>query len=643
MQYSTDAFEKAYTYSGNDLGAIWSEERTVFKVWAPTADAVTVCLYASGDPEVSDLAETLAMEKGEKGVWTARKSGDLNGIYYTFRALVEGETAEVCDPYARAVGINGHRAMVIDLRSTNPPGWEADRDPNGGKAVTQAVICELHLRDLSMDPDSGMTHKGKYLALTEEHTHTPGGETTGLDYFCDLGITHLQLLPVYDYGSVDERETNGFNWGYDPINYNVPEGSYATDPYHGEVRIREFKQMVKAIHDKGLSVVMDVVYNHVYLRDSFCFNRLVPGYFSRIRENGEYSNGSGCGNDTASERTMVRKYIVDSVKYWADQYHIDGFRFDLVGLLDVQTVREVMEQVHKDHPNVLFYGEGWSMDTAVTKENIPLATQYNAGLLPGFGFFNDTLRDGVRGSVFSATAPGYASGVRESTGAVADCFMGAAWWCPDPTRSVNYVSCHDDLTLFDKLTVANPHTSREQIIAMNKLSAAVVMLSQGVPFFQAGEELLRTKPGEDGPVSNSYRSPDTVNRIRWGRLEQPEYRQVRDYYRGLIALRKSSPDWCMTAADQVQTGISPVEGPEAPVLAFSICGREEWLVAFNPTKQAVTVELPAGDWDLVVNENAAGTEALKTLSETVKIAPISPAVLRKKGHPCCKNAKCRIF
>lgn len=632
MQYSTAAFEKEYTYEGNDLGATWSPEETVFKVWAPTAEWMQILLYPTGDPKNREVLQTLPMEKGEQGVWTARASGDLNGIYYTCHARVERETVEVCDPYAKAVGINGHRAMVIDLASTNPVGWEQDRDPNGGKSITQAVICELHLRDLSMDPQSGMEHKGKYLALTEKGTHTPGGKSTGLDYFCDLGITHLQLLPVYDYGSVDEAtpDREQYNWGYDPVNYNVPEGSYATDPYRGEVRIREFKEMIKAIHDRGISVVMDVVYNHVYHRDSFCFNRLVPGYFSRINERDEYSNGSGCGNDTASERSMVRKYIVDSVKYWADEYHIDGFRFDLAGLLDVQTIRQTMDAVHKNHPNVLFYGEGWHMGTTLTRQNVPLCNQGNAQLVPGFAFFNDTLRDGLRGSVFAADAPGYVSGNGEQTGAVADCFRGGAFWCPHPTQTINYVSCHDNLTLFDKLTASSPGAYREQLIARNKLAAAVVMLSQGVPFFQAGEEFLRTKRDARGMVDNSYASPDSVNRIQWGLLDQPEHAQVRDYYRGLIALRKSSPDWQMNEASQVERSIFPIEGLGDRVLGFWIRGREEWCVVLNPTNRAVMLELPRGNWEVVVDERAAGTAPLGVFTQTAQAAPISAMVLRKQ-------------
>ena len=357
--YSTDSFEAEYTYSGSDLGATWSAEKTAFRVWAPTAESVSVKLYASGTPGTDDLIETLPMALDVNGTWVAEKAGDLNGTYYTYEVTVGGQTAEACDPYARTTGVNGGRAMVIDLDATDPAGWAEDKNPNASLGVNDAVIYELHVRDLSTDPSSGIKNVGKFLGLTETGTKTPGGMATGIDHIKELGATHVHLLPIYDFGSVDETRLDEpqFNWGYDPVNYNVPEGSYSTDPYNGAVRVSEMKQMVKAMHDEGLSVIMDVVYNHVQSATDFCFNKLVPGYFSRINDNGSYSNGSGCGNDTASERSMVRKYIVESVKYWCDEYHIDGFRFDLVGLLDTETINELVEAVHAERPDVIFYGE----------------------------------------------------------------------------------------------------------------------------------------------------------------------------------------------------------------------------------------------------------------------------------------------
>ena len=319
--YSSPVFEERFTYTGTDLGAVWSREKTCFRLWAPTADSIFINLYKTGNPENPDLLEVIPMEKDVQGTWTAEKEGDLNGIYYTYLVNINGSLAEACDPYARTTGINGHRAMILDLHATDPTGWETDIDPHAGNSITDAVIYELHIRDLSIHGSSGIIHKGKFLGLTETGTAVKG-IPTGLDHIKALGITHIHLLPVYDFGSVNEESTTQFNWGYDPVNFNVPEGSYSTNPYRGEVRVREMKQMVKGLHDAGLSVIMDVVYNHVYNHETFCFNRIVPGYFIRSDENGNRSNGSCCGNDTASERSMVRKYIVDSVKYWADEYHI---------------------------------------------------------------------------------------------------------------------------------------------------------------------------------------------------------------------------------------------------------------------------------------------------------------------------------
>ena len=364
--YSTEKFEKEFTYSGRDLGATYTPEKTTFRVWAPTADTVTLNLYGSGTPGTDDLVEQLPMTTDVNGTWITEKEGDLNGTYYTYLVSVGGNENEACDPYARTTGVNGKRAMILDLASTDPDGWENDTNPNAGMAYNDAVIYELHVRDLSSDESSGIQNTGKFLGLTETGTTTASGIPTGLDHMKDLGITHVHLLPIYDYASVDETQSDKpqFNWSYDPENYNVPEGSYSTDPYNGAVRVAEMKQMVKVLHDNQISVIMDVVYNHVYNASDFCVNQIVPGYFSRVNEDGTYPNGSDCGNDTASERSMARKYIVDSVKYWAGEYHIDGFRFDLVGLIDTETINEVVTEVHKTHPDVIFYGEGWTMDTA---------------------------------------------------------------------------------------------------------------------------------------------------------------------------------------------------------------------------------------------------------------------------------------
>jgi len=634
--YSSDKFEADYTYEGSDLGATWSREKTGFRVWAPTASAVYVKLYAGGDPTVDDLTDRLEMTAAENGTWIAEKEGDLSGVYYTYEVTVGDSVNESCDPYARTTGVNGKRAMVIDLTSTDPDGWENDKDPNADKGITDAVIYELHVRDLSIDESSGIANKGKYLGLIETGTKNTNGVSTGLDHMKALGITHLHLLPVYDYGSVDESklDTPQFNWGYDPVNYNVPEGSYATDPYDGAVRVKEFKQMVKGLHDNGISVVMDVVYNHVYSGSDFCFNKIVPGYFSRILEGGVYSNGSGCGNDTASERSMVKKYIVDSVKYWADEYHIDGFRFDLVGLIDTETINAVIEEVHKTHPNVIFYGEGWTMTTAVTKEGYTMTTQVNSQQTPKFAFFSDTIRDALKGSVFKETEKGYISGADSRAATVAKCFTGVYNWCKSPTQSVNYASCHDNLSLFDKLALSNPQDSVEDRIKMNNLAAAIYMTSQGVPFLQAGEEMLRSKPLGDGKFDhNSYSSPDSVNSIKWDNLNEESYAKTLSYYQGLIAFRKAHPALRMQDAQSVASAITAMKGLDANVNAFHILGAEAGdsasgiFVIFNPNKTATTVTLPAGKWDVCINGQQAGTEVLTTAEGSVTVDGISAMVL----------------
>ena len=633
--YSSPAFEEKYTYTGADLGAVWSEDKTDFRLWAPTAKAAWVKLYHSGNPDADDLLEVLPLYAAEHGTWVAEKAGNLHGTYYTFLVDVEGRITEACDPYARTTGVNGRRAMVIDLASTNPEGWENDRDPNPSGILTEAMIYELHIRDLSSHSSSGITHKGKFLGLTERGTVNRQGIPTGLDHICGLGVTHVHLLPVYDYGSVDESrpDSKQYNWGYDPVNFNVPEGSYATDPFHGEVRVKEMKQMVQALHEAGLSVVMDVVYNHVYHTDDFCFNRLVPGYFSR-EVNGVRSNGSCCGNDTASERAMVRKYIVDSVKYWADEYHIDGFRFDLVGLIDTRTINDIMAAVKADHPNVIFYGEGWTMNTSLTKSGVDLAVQGNSDKVPGFAFFSDTLRDSLRGSVFDNTAPGFVTGAVLSRPALEACFLGTPQWAKEPEQCVNYVSCHDNNTLFDRIVLAAPDASREDQVKMNRLAAAFTILAQGVPFMQAGEELLRTKPSRSHKFdSNSYKSSDNVNSIKWYTLKKGEYRTNLNYYRGLIAFRKAHPGLRRRKREDVLRHIHPLPCPNSRALAFLIDeGEERIFIAFNADHQAVSLTLPEGKWHPCIRDNTAAAEPFGDVGGSITVSPLSTlAVIQKKA------------
>ncbi|WP_024864680.1 type I pullulanase [Butyrivibrio sp. FCS014] len=639
--YSTKEFEDKYTYEGDDLGATVTADKTVFRVWAPTAESVSVNLYESGDSWKKDLTESIEMTKSDKGTWTAEVSKNLAGTYYTYTAVLDGLNVEACDPYARTTGVNGKRAMVIDLDSTDPEGWADDKNPHASESMTDAVIYELHIRDFSVDEKGNIANAGKYTAFTETGTKTEGGNATGIDYIKSLGVTYVHLLPFYDFGSVDENDESQerFNWGYDPVNYNVPEGSYSTDAHDGNVRVKEAKEMVKALHDNGLSVVMDVVYNHVYSGKDFCINRLVPGYFSRINADGTYSNGSGCGNDTASERSMVKKYIVDSVCYWADEYHINGFRFDLVGLIDVDTINEIVEKVHESHPDVIFYGEGWSMNTDLTKENVTMATQQSSEKTPGFAYFNDNIRDGLKGSVFNTAEVGWASGARNAERAMTASFLANETWSKNPSQIIQYASCHDNNTLFDRIAGSRTDLNEESWIKMNNLAAAFYMTSEGVPFMQAGEEILRTKVKDDGSFdSNSYSSGDEVNSIKWENLDDPKYRENLEFYKGLIAFRKEHALLRLSSGDEVTARVKAVEGLDKNVLAFVMDNSDKTLegesaeqifLAFNPNETETTIALPEGEWNVYVKGNKAGTEVIENVSGSVTVEPISAVVLVK--------------
>ena len=649
--YSNAEFEEKYTYEGNDLGQTYTREKTTLKVWAPLAVSVKVRLYRNGDPaRQEDPDEEVDMTLGEKGVWSVELEGDMNGTYYTYYVDNYSEQKECVDPYARATGVNGLRGMIIDLASTNPDGWANDKDPHYDDTITDAIIWELHVRDLTSDPSSGVHEawRGKYLGLTQTGTTNSYGQPTGLDYIKNLGITHIHLLPVYDYGAVDETRLNQidqFNWGYDPMNYNVPEGSYSTDPYNGEVRVKEFKQMVKTLHDNGISVIMDVVYNHVHDSAQFCMNNTVPDYFSRPN-----SNGSGCGNDTASERSMVSKYIVDSVNYWADEYHIDGFRFDLAGLIDTNTINEIVKTVHENHPNVIFYGEGWTMGTVATKPGVTLATQTNSGKTPNFAYFSDTIRNDLKGGTFGGVSAGFISG--GDIGDLDSCFRGMPSWCSTPTQSVNYISCHDNFTLYDHISLVNPYADATEKADINKLGAAFYLAAQGVPFMQAGEEMLRSKPANnstdlynpnvtDGYFGNSYNAPDQVNSLKWDSLNNRIVSNTIAYYQGLIAFRKAHPALRMTNANQVQTNITNLPRLDYHVLGYHISGSvvgetaDGIIAIFNSSNQGTTVDLPEGQWHICVNKDTAGVTPIDTVSGSVYVDGTSAMFLVKSDINYC--------
>ena len=632
--FSSEEFEDAYTYTGDDLGATLVDGSTQFRVWAPTAEKVELNIYAEGNGGTPE--QTVEMNKAEKGTWLLVANGNLSGKYYTYNAYFDGKTnMDIVDPYAKSVGVNGKRGMILDLDSTDPDGWNTDTR-HTYENLTDMQIYEVHVRDFSVSANSGITNKGKYLAFTERGTtlNNEGNISTGVDHLVDLGVTSVHILPSYDYGSVDETklETKAqYNWGYDPVNYNAPEGSYSTDPYHGEVRVNEYKQMVKGLHDAGLGVIMDVVYNHTY-NTSYCFNQLVPGYFYRPNQ-----NTSGCGNDVASERSMVSKFIVDSVRYWADEYHLDGFRFDLMGILDVDTMNAVRAALDEIDPTIVIYGEGWNMGSVPTK-NVKMANYTNAADTPGIAYFSDTIRDMVKGSVFDAAEKGYVNGDTKHYKAIVNTVQYTKKWCPSPTQIINYADCHDNLTLWDKINSSNGDDSEEDRIRQNNLAAAIIQTAQGIPFMMSGEEFLRTKTKADGTFEhNSYASPDSVNELDYSRLDT--YSQVYDYYKGLIAFRKAHPALRMTSAEDVENTFTSLvdTNAEKGVAVYSIKGNgvngeeaEEIVVIYNPLSTDTTVTLPEGDWDVYVNdEHASDYLILDQVAGSVTVPRISAMVLVK--------------
>lgn len=632
-------------YTGNDLGAVYSPKMTRFKVWAPEAESVKLNLYKQGEGD--NLIEQHVMKKSVNGTYVFEKQGDCNGIYYTYTVVNHGEEQEAVDPYTKAAGVNGQRGMVINLAKTNPQGFELDgyRNP---EHITDAIIYEGSVRDFTMDESSGVFHNGKFLGLTEANTTNHFGEATALDYISDLGITHVQILPAFDFETVDEKNQKAqYNWGYDPDNYNVPEGSYAVSPYDGAVRIQEMKQMVLALHSRGIGVIMDVVFNHTYRRDDSNLQKIVPGYYYRSDETG-YTNGSGCGNEVASDRPMAQKLIVDSLIYWAKEYHIDGFRFDLMGVLDIDTMNVIAERLKEIRPDIYLYGEGWNGGPSSLAEE-KRAFKASAKKMPGIGMFNDDIRDTIKGSVFYDDHLGFVNGGTHLenalrygiTGAVAhpqvdyDAY-GSKPWAKEPGQSINYVSCHDNYTLWDKLSVSCPEASEEKKKAMNRLCAAIVFTSQGVPFIQAGEEFLRSKPlpGKKGFAENSYNMPDAVNSIKWDNIH--EYPDMIAYYKGLMALRKAHPVFRMQSEAEMTQNLCFLSDTPENVVAYLLKGKgaddtpENILVIFNGNDEEILYNLPEGKWKILVDDKTAGADGKKNISEKTDVEPLSALVLEKE-------------
>ena len=573
-----------------------------FSLWAPTADSARVLLYEEGLG--GQPYEVIEMNKNAAdGSWSAVAEGDLEGRFYTFRVNVSGRWLEETPGiFATAVGVNGKRAAVVDFGSTDPEGWAEDRRPEL-RSFADAVVYEMHHRDFSISGNSGISpeHRGKFLALTESGTRGPRGVRTGVDHLVELGVTHVHILPSFDYASVDETrlEDNVYNWGYDPVNYNVPDGSYSTDPYDPACRIREFKEMVQALHKAGIRVVLDVVYNHVSDAASQAFERTVPGYFFRMREDGSFADGSACGNETASDRDMMRRFMVESVCWWVEEYHIDGFRFDLMGIHDIETMNAIRAAVSGIDPSVLIYGEGWAA-SAPLYDGPLLAMKANTWEMPGIAAFSDEMRDALRGPFSDNSKAGFLGGVPdlEEVGAIqhpgvdySAVNYSDTCWASEPTQMISYISCHDDMCLRDRLTATLPGASEAELLRLDKLGQTVVFTSQGIPFIYAGEELFRTKQG----VHNSYNSPDAINAIDWSFKNR--YSDLYDYYRGLIALRKAHPAFRLGDADLVREHLEFIDAPDG-VVAWRLTGHaggdpcEEIVVVINSRKEAVSVTVP---------------------------------------------------
>lgn len=620
-------FDSYPVYSGSDLGVKYSPLKTTFKVWAPKASEVKLRLYDAG--EDGQAIDTVTMAKGLNGTWRAAISKDIKNKYYTFQIKQDGKwLLERPDIYAKAVGINGMRGMVADMAATDPTGWKNERRP-ALKNATDIVIYETHIRDISIAPNSGIKHKGKFLGLAESGTKSPNGEPTGLDHIKQLGVTHVHLLPSFDFNSIDEKKPDEkYNWGYDPLNYNVPEGSYSTNPYDGNARIKEFKTMVQAMHKKGLRVILDVVYNHTSDIKNSNFSQFAPGYFYRQNPDGSYSNATACGNEVASERAMVRKFMIESVVYWAKEYHLDGFRFDLMGVHDIETMNQISAALHKINPTIFIYGEGWTAGNSPLPE-AQRAVKINTAKLNRIAVFSDDVRDGLHGGWSNLKEKGFVSGAAEKAesvkfGIVASTLnkqvdyskvnYSKAPWAAQPYQAITYASCHDDNTLFDRLKISNPDASEADLIKMDKLANAIVLTSQGVPFLHSGAEMLRTKQG----IANSYNSPDSINQIDWSR--KARYKAVFEYYKGLIELRKSHPAFRMLSTKMIQDNLKFIDTGDAGVIAYRIknnANGDEWksiLVVLNGYISVKTIKVPAGKWTMVADGETVNQKGIKKVS-----------------------------
>lgn len=615
--FMDEELDRFPVYKGTDLGLTYSPKWSCFKIWSPPASEVRLMFYDAPLETINTSYHNLT--KGKDGVWELKLKGDHAGKYYNFQVRIDSVWLNpTVDPYAKAVGTNGERAMVVDLKKTNPAGWEADKRPPL-KSFSDIILYELHLRDISVHPSSGIKNKGKYLGLAETGTKTSDGQSTGLDHIKELGVTHVHIMPAFDFRSIDERptEAKNYNWGYDPQNYNVPEGTYSTDPADGAKRIQEFKTMVKALHDNGLRVVMDVVYNHTGSTLESVFTQTVPAYFYRRYKDEVYSNASACGNEVASERPMVRKFMIESMLYWAKEYHIDGFRVDLMGIHDIETMNQVAAELQKYDPTIFIYGEGWKAGSSPMPDE-KLALKENMPKINGVAAFSDEVRDGIKGHVFTPNAKGFVSGENRLEESVKFGIVGGTAhpqldlskvnytqkaWAKSPQQCITYASCHDNHTLWDRLSISCPNKTETERLNMNKLAQTIVLTSQGVPFLHAGEEFVRTKHG----VENSFESQDYINQINWE--DKTKYNELFQYYQNLIKLRKAHPAFRMTSQEQIAKHLKFIDLKFDNTIGYILgdyANGDSWkriLVILNGNATGKQIQLPEGNWKIICTNN----------------------------------------
>lgn len=627
----TEEFDNLFYYSGKDLGNVYTLEKTTFRLWSPIATEAKLIIYQKW---ADKKGKEMAMKQDEKGTWTIELTGDQDGLIYTYKVKIGDTWNEAVDPYVCATTVNGDKGVVVNLRSTDPDNWNPNKPALG--TATDAIIYELHIRDLSISSDSGIKNKGKFLGVAELNTTGPNGVKTGLSHIKDLGVTHIQFLPMFDFYTVDETQLNKaqYNWGYDPKNYNVPEGSYSSNPFNPKVRIKEMKQMIQAVHDQGLRVIMDVVYNHVYDLEKSQFNAFVPGYYFRYNDDGTLANGTGVGNDTASERKMMRKFIIDSLTYWANEYHIDGFRFDLMGIHDVETLNAVRDAVDSIDPSIIILGEGWELNTPINPWL--KATKKNADQMPGIAFFNDEIRDSIKGHVFNATDKGFINGGQGFEDPIKLGIAAKVAVTPyiEPNQVITYAEAHDNYTIWDKLKNTNLYAPVSELIRIHKFATSIMLTSQGIPFIHAGQEFMRTKNGNP----NSYKAPDSVNQLDWSRRSQ--YNDEVNYMRGLIELRKKYPAFRMSHSTDVQKYLTFMESPEKTVAYLLADPKEnnreyELFIVHNANQQETLINLPhSGEWQLLVNGEQAGIQTIHTITgSTILVPAVCSFVLKYNNYP----------